>query len=46
MIRRLRDTTLVAWGDNTPQTWASVQGDGHIRLPTLERLRRGLTTWL
>jgi hypothetical protein len=46
MIRRLEGHDPGPWGDDTPQTRASVQSDGRIRLLTLERLRRGLTTWL
>jgi len=37
---------LAAWGYNTPQTRASVQGDGRLHLLTLEQFRRGLTAWL
>jgi hypothetical protein len=36
---------LAAWGYNTPQTRASVQSDGRIRLLALEQFRRGLTAW-
>lgn len=37
---------LAAWGYNTPQTRASVQGDGRIRLLELERFRNGLAGWV
>jgi hypothetical protein len=37
---------LAAWGYNTPQTRASVQGDGRIRLLDLDQFRQGLVTWL
>jgi hypothetical protein len=37
---------LAAWGYNTPQTRASVQGDGRIRLLGLDQFRQGLVTWL
>jgi hypothetical protein len=37
---------LAAWGYNTPQTRASVQDDGRIRLLDLDQFRCGLTTWL
>jgi hypothetical protein len=37
---------LAAWGYNTPQTRASVQGDGHIRLLALDQFRQGLGAWL
>jgi hypothetical protein len=37
---------LAAWGYNTAQTQASVQGDGRIRLLALEQFRQGLTAWL
>ncbi|MGH8066670.1 MAG: HAD family hydrolase [Candidatus Entotheonellia bacterium] len=37
---------LAAWGYNTPETRASVQGDGRIRLLALDQFRCGLTTWL
>jgi hypothetical protein len=46
MIRRLEGHDPGPWGDDTPQTRASVQSDGRIRLLTLDRFRRGLTTWL
>lgn len=36
---------LAAWGYNTPETRASVRGDGRIRLLDLDQFRRGLTTW-
>ncbi len=36
---------LAAWGYNTPQTRKSVQGDGRIRLLTLEQFRHGLAAW-
>jgi len=36
---------LAAWGYNTPQTRASVQGDGRVRLLTLEQFRQGLEAW-
>jgi hypothetical protein len=37
---------LAAWGYNTPETRASVQGDERIRLLDLDQFRRGLTAWL
>jgi hypothetical protein len=37
---------LAAWGYNTPETRASVRGDGRIRVLELDRFRRGLATWL
>jgi hypothetical protein len=36
---------LAAWGYNTPATRASVQGNGRIRLLTLEQFRHGLSAW-
>jgi hypothetical protein len=36
---------LAAWGYNTPQTRASVRGDGRIRLLELDRFRSGLAAW-
>jgi hypothetical protein len=37
---------LAAWGYNTEETRASVQGGGRIRLLTLDRFRQGVTAWL
>ena len=37
---------LAAWGYNTPQTRASVQGDRRIRLLDLDQFRQCLITWL
>jgi hypothetical protein len=37
---------LAAWGYNTPETRASVQGDGRIHLLALDQFRQGLSTWL
>jgi hypothetical protein len=37
---------LAAWGYNTAETRATVQGDGRIRLLALERFRQGLAVWL
>jgi hypothetical protein len=37
---------LAAWGYNTPQMRASLQGDGRIRLLELAQFRRGLAAWL
>jgi hypothetical protein len=37
---------LAAWGYNTAETRATVQGDGRIRLLALERFRQGLAAWL
>ena len=36
---------LAAWGYNTPETRASVQGDGRIRLLALDQFRQGLSAW-
>jgi hypothetical protein len=36
---------LAAWGYNTPETRASVQKDGRIRLLTLDQFRQGLVAW-
>lgn len=36
---------LAAWGYNTSETRASVQGDERIHLLDLDRFRRGLATW-
>jgi hypothetical protein len=37
---------LAAWGYNTEETRASVQGGGRIRLLALDRFRQGVTAWL
>jgi hypothetical protein len=37
---------LAAWGYNTPETRASVQGDKRIHLLDLEQFRRGLASWV
>ena len=37
---------LAAWGYNTEETQAAVQGGGRIRLLALERFRQGLAAWL
>ena len=37
---------LAAWGYNTAETRASVQGGGRIRLLALDRFRQGLAAWL
>ena len=36
---------LATWGYNTPETRASVQGDGRIRPLDLEQFRLGLAAW-
>jgi hypothetical protein len=37
---------LAAWGYNTPETRASVRGDGRIHLLDLDQFRRGVAAWL
>ena len=37
---------LAAWGYNTAETRAAVQGGGRIRLLALDRFRQGLVAWL
>jgi hypothetical protein len=37
---------LAAWGYNTAETRAAVQGGGRIRLLALDRFRQGLAVWL
>ena len=37
---------LAAWGYNTEETRASVQGGGRIRLLALDHFRQGVTAWL
>jgi hypothetical protein len=37
---------LAAWGYNTEETRASVQGDGRIHLLALDQFRQGLVVWL
>jgi hypothetical protein len=36
---------LAAWGYNTPETQASVRGDGRVHLLALDQFRQGLAAW-
>ena len=36
---------LATWGYNTPETQASVRGDGRVHLLALDQFRRGLAAW-